>query len=161
MFLCFLPSLQWLQYTHLQNGLRVEVEFCSYLQLVHHTRVKSINLGRMRWNQNNGLISQNQLLVLIGYATLFPLCHPFFAKIQLCHPFFIMPPFFVYKKMGPKVVYRPRKFFYPKLQIGTPLKFFDLQHIPIQTISHISTKILHIFISHIWFINHTHFKCQL
>ena len=54
------------------------------------------------------------------------------------------------------MAYIPQNFFDPQLQIGTPLKFFHLQHISIQTISHISNKIFHIFISHIWFINHTH-----
>ena len=45
------------------------------------------------------------------------------------------------------MVYIPQNFFDPKLKIGTPLKFFHYRHTPIQTISHISTKIFHVFIS--------------
>ena len=88
-------------------------------------------------------------LVLIGYST----------SNGIYDIIWIMRHQKEYATSFQNMAYIPQYFFDPKLQIGTPLKFFHLQHISIQSISHISTKIFHIFISNIWFINHTHFKC--
>ena len=90
---------------------------------------------------------------LFRYATTLyikiPLCHNF----PLCHN-----SSYRYKYVTKIWFIFPEIFSTLICKLVHPIKFFRLQHIPIQTFFHISTKIFHIFISHIWFINHIPFS---